>query len=94
MIAEEGKAGRTLGERWSAILVPSPAASDTPALESVLHDPQFDPEGLMQTWLSNIPLGRIGEAEEIVGPALFLVSDASSMVTSTILYVDAGYLAR
>ena len=29
MIAEEGKAGRKIGERWSAILVPSPAASDT-----------------------------------------------------------------
>ena len=30
MIAQEGKAGRTIGERWSAILVPSPAASNTP----------------------------------------------------------------
>ena len=29
MIAEEGKAGRKIGERWSAILVPSPAASNT-----------------------------------------------------------------
>src|SRR5450759_4680768 len=29
MIAEEGKAGRKTGERWSAILVPSPTASNT-----------------------------------------------------------------
>jgi len=29
MISEEGKAGRKIGERWSAILVPSPAASNT-----------------------------------------------------------------
>ena len=28
MIAEEGKAGRKIGEKWSAILVPSPAASN------------------------------------------------------------------
>jgi hypothetical protein len=28
MIAEEGKAGRKIGERWSAILVPSSAASN------------------------------------------------------------------
>src|SRR5471030_242738 len=28
MITEEGKAGRTFGEKWSAILVPSPAASN------------------------------------------------------------------
>jgi hypothetical protein len=29
MIAEEGKAGRNVGERWSAKMVPSPAASNT-----------------------------------------------------------------
>ena len=29
MIAEEGKAGRKIGEKWSAILVPSAAASNT-----------------------------------------------------------------
>ena len=59
-----------------------------------MADKQFDPDKLMQTWISNIPLGRVGEAEEIVGPALFLASDASSMVTGVILPVDGGYLAR
>jgi hypothetical protein len=29
MIAEEGKAGRNVGEKWSAKMVPSPAASDS-----------------------------------------------------------------
>src|ERR1035437_3257431 len=39
MIAEEGKAGRTIGERWSAILVPSPAASNNPHLPNQMkHD--------------------------------------------------------
>ena len=33
MIAREGKAGRTFGEKWSAILVPSPAASNTGFLD-------------------------------------------------------------
>src|SRR5665811_1543488 len=33
MIAEEGKAGRKTGERWSAILVPSPTASNMPTLK-------------------------------------------------------------
>jgi hypothetical protein len=32
MIAEEGKAGRNIGEKWSAILVPSLAASNTAAI--------------------------------------------------------------
>ena len=33
MIAEEGKPGRKTGERWSAILVPSPTASNMPTLK-------------------------------------------------------------
>jgi NAD(P)-dependent dehydrogenase (short-subunit alcohol dehydrogenase family) len=66
----------------------------TPGLQEVIRDPQFDPKKLMETWTANIPLGRVGESDEIVGPALFLASDASSMVTGTVLDVDGGYLAR
>jgi NAD(P)-dependent dehydrogenase (short-subunit alcohol dehydrogenase family) len=79
------------GIRVNAI---APCQFLTPGLEEVMQDPQFDPKALMQTWTTNIPLGRIGRADEIVGPALFLVSDASSMVTGVILPVDGGYLAR
>jgi NAD(P)-dependent dehydrogenase (short-subunit alcohol dehydrogenase family) len=79
------------GIRVNAI---APCQFMTPGLKDVMSDPQFDPKKLMQTWVSNIPLGRVGEPEEIVGPALFLASDASSMVTGVILPVDGGYLAR
>jgi NAD(P)-dependent dehydrogenase (short-subunit alcohol dehydrogenase family) len=48
----------------------------------------------METWKSNIPIGRIGDPEEIAGPVLFLASDASSMVTGATLNIDGGYLAR
>jgi NAD(P)-dependent dehydrogenase (short-subunit alcohol dehydrogenase family) len=79
------------GIRVNAI---APCQFRTPGLMDVMADPQFDPDKLMKTWTSNIPLGRIGEPEEIVGPALFLASAASSMVTGVVLPVDGGYLAR
>jgi NAD(P)-dependent dehydrogenase (short-subunit alcohol dehydrogenase family) len=43
--------------------------------------------------ISGIPMGRMGEAEEIVGPILFLASPAASMVTGVNLPVDGGNLA-
>lgn len=39
-------------------------------------------------------LGRWGEPEELIGPALLLASDAGSYITGTTLVVDGGYLAR
>jgi NAD(P)-dependent dehydrogenase (short-subunit alcohol dehydrogenase family) len=49
--------------------------------------------GLVERVLSGIPIGRMGNPEEIVGPVLFLVSDAASMVTGVLLPVDGGNLA-
>ncbi|MBV9545724.1 MAG: SDR family oxidoreductase [Chloroflexi bacterium] len=49
--------------------------------------------GLVKRVLSGIPIGRMGEPEEIVGPVLFLASDAASMVTGVLLPVDGGNLA-
>lgn len=44
-------------------------------------------------FLGNIPLGRLGEAEDIVGPTVFLASDAAAMVTGHVLNVDGGHTA-
>jgi NAD(P)-dependent dehydrogenase (short-subunit alcohol dehydrogenase family) len=43
--------------------------------------------------LSRIPLGRLGEPEDFVGPLAFLLSPASAFVTGQVLYVDGGYTA-
>ena len=39
-------------------------------------------------------MGRAASPEEMVGPALFLASDASSFVTGTVLHADGGLVAR
>ncbi len=43
--------------------------------------------------LARIPLGRLGEAEDLAGPLLFLASRASDFYTGHILYADGGYTA-
>jgi NAD(P)-dependent dehydrogenase (short-subunit alcohol dehydrogenase family) len=45
-------------------------------------------------FLNNIPLGRLGEVRDVLGPALFLASDAATFVTGHILMVDGGHTAR
>ena len=42
--------------------------------------------------LSHIPMGRLGDGEDLKGATVFLASDASSYITGTILPVDGGYL--
>jgi NAD(P)-dependent dehydrogenase (short-subunit alcohol dehydrogenase family) len=52
-----------------------------------------EPE-LRETFLSRTPMGRLASPDELVGPVLFLASDASSFVTGHVLVVDGGYTAQ
>jgi NAD(P)-dependent dehydrogenase (short-subunit alcohol dehydrogenase family) len=42
---------------------------------------------------ARIPLGRLGEPEDFVGVAIYLLSPASDFVTGQVIYVDGGYTA-
>ncbi|MEG3766820.1 SDR family NAD(P)-dependent oxidoreductase [Alteromonas sp. 14N.309.X.WAT.G.H12] len=46
-----------------------------------------------QRSLSRLPLGRLGEPEDLVGMAMYLLSPASDFCTGQIMYVDGGFTA-
>jgi len=46
-----------------------------------------------QRSLSRIPLGRLGEVDDLLGMAIYLLSPASDFCTGQIMYVDGGYTA-
>ncbi len=85
---------RTLAIEWApqGVRVNAIAPSQ---FESAIVLAQWEKEPDMRArWESRTPLGRIGQPDEIVGPAIFLASDAAAMVTGHILAVDGGYLAQ
>jgi len=63
----------------------------TPGLRHRLDNPALG--HIREKFLSGIPLNRLGEPHEMVGPVIFLVSDAAAMVTGVLLPVDGGNLA-
>jgi NAD(P)-dependent dehydrogenase (short-subunit alcohol dehydrogenase family) len=51
-----------------------------------------DPNGEMyRRWIDGTPMGRLGEPEEVASVALFLASDAASLMTRAIVVADGGY---
>ena len=49
------------------------------------------PEEVTQNFIKQIPLGRLGEAHEIVNAALFLASPMASYITGHVLNVNGGF---
>ena len=52
-----------------------------------------DPERQRAT-IAQIPLGRMGKPDDIVGALLYLASDESRWVTGSTVTVDGGYLVQ
>lgn len=68
----------------------APSHFRTPLDEKFLRE---NPE-IEKYFLDSIPLGRRGELKEIVGPAIFLASEAASFATGHVLLVDGGHTAK
>jgi NAD(P)-dependent dehydrogenase (short-subunit alcohol dehydrogenase family) len=66
----------------------APSLFDTPMVVSTRSDAESH-----KYFMDRTPAGRKGRPEEIVGAAIFLAADCSSMVTGHTLAVDGGYLS-
>ena len=66
----------------------APAYFTTPLVRQVMEDRDW-----YEDVVGRIPQGRFGEVWEVVGPAVFLASRASSFVTGTSLLIDGGWTA-
>jgi NAD(P)-dependent dehydrogenase (short-subunit alcohol dehydrogenase family) len=67
----------------------APGSFDTDMLDYVRQDPQR-----YEQYLTQIPMRRPGEEDDIKGAAVFLASDAAQYVTGHNLIVDGGWLVR
>ena len=79
-----------LKERKIRVNVVSPGPVDTPGMRSLTGHDEAGAE-LRASFGAMVPLGRIGESEEIAKAVVFLVSDDSSYVTGIELFVDGGF---
>src|SRR4029453_1390349 len=73
------------GVRVNAV---GPGGVETPMTAPI----KANPDGY-EAYANKNALKRWARAEEMAGPTLFLMSDAASYVTGTILYADGGWLA-
>jgi NAD(P)-dependent dehydrogenase (short-subunit alcohol dehydrogenase family) len=67
----------------------SPGPIDTPAFDRLAANPE-QAKQLKDSFISTIPMGRIGTSDEIAKAAVFLASDDSSFITGIELFVDGG----
>lgn len=82
---------------WASELAPygvtvnalAPAYIKTPMTEPLLKD-----KDKYQNIVNRTMMKRLGELEEVIGPAVFLASEASSYMTGQILYVDGGWMSN
>lgn len=84
---------RTLAVEWAPHVRVNAIAPCTFETAVVARQREAEPD-LYPAMLARIPMGRFGDPSEIVGPALFLSSQAASMVTGHVLTVDGGYTAQ
>lgn len=81
---------KSLAAEWGArgvrVNAVAPTYIETPLTKFGMQD-----KAMYDTWLEMTPMHRVGQPEEIASVVLFLASDASSLLTGSIVVADGGY---
>jgi NAD(P)-dependent dehydrogenase (short-subunit alcohol dehydrogenase family) len=81
---------RSLAAEWAArgvrVNAVAPTYIETDLTREVAKDPNVG-----KHWIDDTPMGRMGQPEEIASVILFLASDASSLMTGSIVTADGGF---
>jgi 2-deoxy-D-gluconate 3-dehydrogenase len=84
---------KVLAMEWAQYNINVNAIAPT-FIETPFTKPMFEKEGFREYVLGNIPLGRVGKPEDVVGAVIYLASDTSDLVTGHILLIDGGWTAH
>ena len=63
-------------------------------IRTPLTEPTFSNPSRLKWLMDKIELGRVGEITDIMGPAVYLASHASAIMTGTHLLIDGGWTAE
>lgn len=87
---------RSLGCEWGkygiTVNAIAPTVFRSPVTAWMFED-NAEANKVRNGFLSRVPIGRLGEPEDLAGPLLFLCSSASNFHTGHVIYADGGYTA-
>ncbi len=84
--------GCELGAHGITVNAIAPTVFRSPLTAWMFEDTE-EAKKVRDGFLARVPVGRLGEPEDLAGPLLFLASKASNFYTGHILYADGGYTA-
>jgi len=82
---------RSLAAEWAARGVRANAVAPT-YIETEMNRYVHEDAEMYRHWIGGTPIGRMGRTDEVASVVLFLASDASSLMTGSIVLADGGYV--